>query len=507
VGKASFKPRRYWGGRTFRFSFSSFRYGQNFSIRRFSITEAALLLMMAYLTSKGLGVIRQTIFNALFGTGFQASAYYAASRLPDTLFNLIAGGTLSIAFIPVFLFYEKEHGSREVWRLTSLVFNLLLVTLTVFVLIAEFLAPTFVSHILVPGFSPSEQALTTTLTRIMLVQPLILGLGTIATAILNGKRQFLLPAISIAIYDLGLIVGLLFSLTIPGVGIYGPTFGLLASAICQVAVQIPGILKQGAHYSFIWNLKHPGLLQVMRLLGPNLLAVGIASIGFILDTHFASYLPDPASIPAIQNAYMIFTLPLTLIAQAVGQSLLPQITTQATHGRYVRMSSITLKIVGGSVLVSLPITIIMYLLGMPLIRVLFQHGAFTAHSSTLTYTALIGYAVGLPGLAASALLISTFYALKDAWTPLLTNVLTLVLRISLIVLFLKLLTVTYAILAIPLAMSISGVLEAGFLGLILFARLNAKMKTDKGMQRLVQRRLRAKSRPMQTKALVSPTGK
>jgi putative peptidoglycan lipid II flippase len=345
------------------------------------------------------------------------------------------------------------------------------------------------------------------LTRIMLVQPLILGLGTIATAILNGKRQFLLPALSIAIYDLGLIAGLLFSLTIPAVGIYGPTCGLLISAICQVAVQIPGILKQGAHYTFIWNLKHPGLYQVMRLLGPNLLAVGIASIGFLLDTHFASYLHDTASIPAIQNAYMIFTLPLTLIAQAVGQSLLPQITTQATHGRYVRMSSIILKIIGGSVLVSIPITIIMYLLGMPLIRILFQHGAFSAHSSALTYSALIGYALGLPGLAASGLLISSFYALKDAWTPLLTNALTLALRIGLIVLLLKLLTVTYAILAIPLALSVSGTLEAGFLSMILFARLIAKMKTDKGMQRLVQRRLHAKSHSIQTKALVSPAGK
>jgi hypothetical protein len=116
--------------------------------------------------------------------------------------------------------------------------------------------PAFVNNLLVPGLPPSEKALTTTPTRIMLLQPLILGLGTIATAILNSKRQFLLPALSIAVYDLGLIGGLLFSLARPGVGIYGPTFGLLASALCLVGVQIPGLLKQGVQYTFIWNLKH-----------------------------------------------------------------------------------------------------------------------------------------------------------------------------------------------------------------------------------------------------------
>lgn len=503
--ESSSKRHKHWGGRTFRFSLTSFRFGQNFSLRRFSITEAALLLIMAYITSKGLGVIRQSIFNALFGTGPDASAYYAAFRLPDTLFNLIAGGALSQAFIPVFLSYEKEHGSKEVWRLASLVFNLLLVVLTALVLIAELFAPAFVSHLLVPGFSPSKQALTITLTRIMLMHPLILGLGTIATAVLNGKRQFLLPAVSIAIYDFGLIGGLLFSLAIPAIGIYGPTFGLLASAVCQVAVQIPGLLKQGAHYTFIWDIKHPGLREVMRLLGPNVLAVGIASTGIIIDTAFASFLPDTSSIAAMQNAYMIFALPLTLIALAIGQSLLPQITTQATYGRYVRMGQTILKVVGGAVLLSIPASVALFLLGKPAIHILFEHGAFSRHSANLTNMALLGYAIGLPGLTAGALLVLSFYALKDARTPLLTNIVALAARISLIVLLLKLLAGTYTILAIPLAMGIAGTVEAVLLCLILLVRLLQKVKIDKGMQRLYQRRLHARHQKRQTKPLVSLT--
>ncbi len=450
-----------WVGRTFGFNLNNFRFGKDFSIRRFSITEAALLLMMAYIASRGLGVLRQSIFNALFGTGPEANAYYAAARLPDTLFNLIAGGALSHAFIPIFVSYEK-NGQREAWRLTSLVFNVLLVILTAFVLVSEFLAPAFVSHYLVPGYSPSEQALTSTLTRIMLIQPLILGLGTIATAILNSKRQFLLPALSIAVYNFGLIGGLLFSLAIPGIGIYGPTFGILAAAGCQVAVMVPGLLKQGVRYTFIWNLKHPGLYEVMRLLGPNALAVGVVSVGFIVDTYFASYLPDQASLSALHNAQMLYALPLALVAQAISQAALPQLSTLAAAGHYIRLRKTTLKIIGGAVLLSVPSAVLLDLWGRPTIHILFQHGAFTRHSTNLT--------------------------LKDARTPLFTNLFALAMRYGLIVLLLKLMTGTSVIMAIPLAATVSVTAEALLLYLLLFLRLRAKVKVDKGMQRLQHQR-------------------
>lgn len=482
-------PRRSrWGGRTFRFNPASFRLKGNASTRRFSITEAAFLLMLASLTSKGLGVIRQTLFNTLFGTGPDATAYYAAFQLPDTLFTLIAGGAFTYAFIPVFLSYEKNHGAYEVWRLTSLVLNVLLVGLSLLVFVGELIAPAFVTHVLVPGLPPAQQALTTSLTRIMLLHSLILGGGTVATAVLNSKRQFLLPALSIAIYDVGLIGGLLVTLAVPKVGIYGQTYGLLASAVCQVAVQLPGLRQQGARYTFLWDLRHPGLKDVMHLLLPNILAVGIAASGSILETSFASYLPDKGSIPALHNASLLFALPLTLVGQVVGQALLPHLTTQATHGRYVRMSQTLLNIVGMALAISLPATLLLYIGGQPAIHLLFQHGSFDAHSTMLTSLALLGYAVGLPGLTASALLILSFYALKDARTPLMTNIVTLIVRISLILFLLRVLSGTATIMALPLAASITGTGEALVLGLLLWTRLRAKAKTDRGLLRLQQRR-------------------
>src|SRR5205085_3044549 len=191
-----------------------------------------------------------------------------------------------------------------------------------------------------------------------------------------------------------------------------------------------------------------------------------------------------SSIAAMNNALMLYGVPSVVLALAIGQSLLPQITIQATQGRYMRMSQTILKIVGGAVLLSIPAALVLYFLGKPAIHIFFQHGAFNAHSVALTSMALLGYAIGLPGLTANALLILCFYAMKDARTPLLTNIATLAVRISLIVLFLKVFTGTYAILALPLAMAVSGTAEAALLCLILFLRLRFKMKTDKSLQRL-----------------------
>lgn len=478
VGIPSSQPSDRWGIGPFRFQFrlEKFRLDRDLLLRRFGIAEAAFLLMMAYLASRGLGVIRQTLFNALFGTGSQANAYYAAFRLPDLLFSLIAGGALIQAFVPVFVSYEKEHGQSETWRLTSLVFNVSLVALTSVILIAEFAAPAFVSHWLVPGYSPAEQSLTTSLTRIMLFHTLILGLGTIITGVLESKRQFLLPAVSIAIYNFALIGGLLVTWMFPRVGIYGPAYGVVVGAGCQVLVQIPGLVKQKFKYSFFWDLKNAGLHQVLFLLGPNIVAVGIASIVLVIDTAFTSYLADKASLSAIHNAFMLFDLPAALLGQTLALAALPQLSSLSADRQLLSFRHLLFKIVSGAVLISIPTAIVLSIFGRPAIHLLFQHGAFTKHSASLTSLALLGYAVGLPGNIASLILMRSFYALKNAIIPLLTNILALAAHVSLLVFLLKTLTGTYVILAIPLAAGITATLEACLLGLLLLWFLRIRIK-------------------------------
>lgn len=469
-------PERLTGIRLFRFRFhlANFRPGRTLLQRRFSIAEGAALFMVAIVASRGLGVIRQSMFNAVFSVGPSANAYYAAARLPDLLFSLIAGGALSHAFIPVFTSYDKEQGREAAWRLSSLVFNLLLVTLTAALLAGELLAPAYVNHLLVPGYDPATQAMTTTLTRIMLLQALFLGLGTIITALLNSKRQFFLPAVAVAIYNIGPIVGLLFTLLIPSIGIYGPTCGIVVAALIHVAVQIPALLKQSPRYFFAWSLKDPGLRQVIRLLGPNIASVAIASVSFTIDTAFVSYLADKGSLAALHNAYTIFALPVALLAQATAQSVLPRLSSLAASGSYTRLRQLAIKILASGLCLGIPTALLLCVLGRPLIHVVFQHGAFGKHAANLTGAALIGYAVGLPAVIAIALMMSTFYSFKDALTPFITNVFNFGIHLALILLLLGHFKGPDAILAIPLAASGSATIEALLLGLLLFWRLRAK---------------------------------
>ena len=457
--------------------------------------------MLGLLVSRALGVVRQIIFSALFGTGPAAAAYVVSSNLPDTLFNLIAGGALTNAFVPIFLSYEKNKGEMEAWRLTSLVFNVLLVAITLVVTVAEFLTPAYVSNILIRGY-PEIQPLTTSLTRIMLVQTLILGVGTVATGVLNSKRQFLLPAVSIAVYNFGVIGGLLVTKMVPGVGIYGPTYGVVAAAILQTIILFPALFKQGMRYSFVWNLRDPGLQEILRLLLPSALATGVSYVGVLAGVFFSSYLTDRDSIAALHYADMLQALPAALIGQAISQSLLPHLAVQAAAGRYIRMRQTALKVIGISILITVPAAIVLAVAGQPLIHLLFQHGAFTQHSSDLTNLALLGYVCTLPGQAGGVLLSSAFFALKDARTPFLTNTYALVSRWGMLYLLFHLLAGSpFMILAVPLASVWSSTSESVILCVLLLLRLRKYIKQDKGMQRLQRYRLYLQGLRQQTLAV------
>ena len=179
---------------------------------------------------------------------------------------------------------------------------------------------------------------------------------------------------------------------------------------------------------------------------------------------------------------MLFALPVALLAQAVAQAALPRMSSLATDGHYLHLRHLMRKVVGAAVLLSIPTALLLVILGKPVIHLLFQHGAFTRHSSSLTYLALIGYAIGLPGVVAGDLLARSFYALKDARTPLFTNIFALIVRFGFIIFLLKLLAGASVLLAIPLAASGALTAEALLLCLLLFLRLRAKIKRETTMQ-------------------------
>ncbi len=204
---------------------------RNLLTREYSVGEASFILMASFFLSAALGAVRQVLFNAQFGVSPQANAYYAAFRLPDTLFSLIAGGALSSAMIPVLLNARQKEGEESGWRLISVVLTCLLSVFALLILAVEIFTPALVTRLLAPGFDSETSDLTVRLTRIMLIQPMILLLGSVATAVLNSRNQFLLTGLSIVSHNVSLIASILMLKLFPNLGIFGPTLGVIGGAI------------------------------------------------------------------------------------------------------------------------------------------------------------------------------------------------------------------------------------------------------------------------------------
>ena len=440
--------------------------------REVSIGEASVILMASFFFSALLGAVRQVLFNAEFGAGREANAYYAAFRLPDTLFSLIAGGALSSAMIPVLLSTSRAEGEAAGRRLTSLVLSTLLAVFALVVLLGELFAPPFVNGLLAPGFDAETSALTVTLTRIMLVQPLILAVGSVATAVLNSRNQFVLTALSVVSHNVALITGILAARLYPDLGIYGPTLGVVGGALLQVLILSPGLRGRGSGVRPVWDLGDRRLREVTRLLIPNGLAVGVGYAGFILDTAFASKAGEAAALPAIQNAWLLVGLPIALLGQAVGQAAFPRLAAHAAAMDWPRMRRTLFQALGAVIALAIPALLGLLILGRTVIRVLFEHGKFGAAAGALTYDVLAVYALALPAYVGTEVVTRGLIALRDTRTPLLTNLIQLAGRATIVALLLG----AAGVVAIPIAFAATATAETVLLSCVLLLKMQRRMR-------------------------------
>ena len=447
---------------------------KNLLTREYSVGEASFILMASFFLSAALGAVRQVLFNAQFGVSPEANAYYAAFRLPDTLFSLIAGGALSSAMIPVLLNARQKDGEAAGWRLISVVLTSLLAVFALLILAVEIFAPALVTRLLAPGFDAETSDLTVTLTRIMLIQPMILLLGSVATAVLNSRNQFLLTGLSIVSHNISLIVSILSLKLFPSLGILGPTAGVIGGALLQALILSPGLRGGGYSVGILLDFADQRLREVVRLLIPNGLSVSVNYAGFIVDTSFATRAADPAGLAAIYNAFLLVGLPIALLGQAIGQATFPRLAAQAEAGNWNEMRRVLMRSLGISIALALPAVAALLLLGRPTIRILFERGEFTSAAGDLTFSVLVAYAIALPAYVATEVITRGLVSLRDTRTPLFTNSGQLIARILLISLLLPRMDVV----AIPAAFAISATLETLVLAVVLFLKLRTRSQSE-----------------------------
>lgn len=382
------------------------------------IAQAASIVMVAFALSRVLGLVRQMAIAGQFGTGAGMDAYQAAFRLPDIIFQLVAGGALASAFIPTFTGYLTRGDRAGAWRLASTIVNLLLVILTLTAALSALITPWLVDWIIAPGFDAETAALTARLMRVMLISSVIFGISGVIMGALNAHQHFLLPAVAPMFYNLAIIGGALF-LASP-MGVMGLAVGVVAGSVLHLLIQVPGLMRLGAHYTPGLTVRDPGVREVVRLMGPRVLGLAVVHLNFLVNTNMASRLGEGA-VSALNFAWLLMLLPQGVFAQAVATAAFPTFAEQMARGERAAMRSAlaaTLRVIFA---LSLPAAVGLAVLRGPLVALLFERGAFGGTSTDLVAWALLFYALGLVAHAGLEIVARAFYAMHDTKTPLLVG--------------------------------------------------------------------------------------
>ena len=380
------------------------------------IARAAGLVMVAFLFSQTAGLIRRILVADAFGAGMEMDAFLAANRVVETLFNLVAGGALGSAFIPIFTEYLAKEEKRSAWELASAIANIVLVTLSLLAALAAVFAPQIVRHALAPGFSaePAKEALAVRLLRIQLVSAVIFGLSGLVMGILNSHQIFLIPALTPSMYQLGMIFGVL--VLAPRMGIEGLAWGVVLGSSLHLVLQLPVLFKQRGHYFFTLGLHLPGVREVIRLMGPRLLGVAIVQINFWINIWLASNMPD-GSVAGLSYGFALMLMAEIAIAQSIATAAMPTLAEQYALGKIDELRHSLASSLRGALFLAIPATVGLILLRKPLIVLLYQHGEFDTRATALVSWALLWYAAGLVGHSMVEILARAFYALHDTKTP------------------------------------------------------------------------------------------
>ena len=292
------------------------------SVANRKIAKAAGVVMIALAFSMLVGLVRRVVMANAFGTSLQIEAFSAANRVSETLFNLVAGGALSSAFIPTFTTLLVKEDRTGAWKLASSVGNLILIILSIVGVIAAIFAPLIVRYLLAPGFAadPYKEQLTINLLRLMLPAAVVFGLSGLVMGILNSYQVFFIPALAPSMYSLGMIFGVI--VLEPYLGIYGLAWGVLIGASLHLLMQVPSLLKLRGNYYATLGLIDASVHEVGRLMGPRLLGVAVVQINFWVNVWLASFMVE-GSVNGLLFAFALMLVPQAVIAQSVAIAAMP----------------------------------------------------------------------------------------------------------------------------------------------------------------------------------------
>jgi putative peptidoglycan lipid II flippase len=361
------------------------------------------------------GIFRNIVIAREFGIGADLDAYYAAFRLPDLLFTIVAGGALATAFIPVFADFLTDGDLTGAWRLASAITNVVVLIVIVFAAGVALTAPWLVRNFIAPGFTPAQQTDTVTVMRVVLLSTLLFGISAVQGSVLHGFKHFFLPALGAVLYPVGIAAGALF--LAPRMGIRGLAYGAVIGAALHLAVKVPGLIHYGFHWWPMLGLRWKAVHRVGILMGPRVLDLAVFQLTMLITTNLASRL-GTGRISALEWGWGAMQLPETVIGTAFGLVAFPTLAELAARGDRNGLRSTLGETLREVLALTVPAAFGMVLLGRPLLQVLYERGAFDPAATEAVFIALEFYAIGLAGQSCLELVARAFFAQQDTITPL-----------------------------------------------------------------------------------------
>ncbi|MEN6464178.1 MAG: murein biosynthesis integral membrane protein MurJ [Syntrophaceae bacterium] len=392
------------------------------------VAKAAGVVGISTMLSRIFGFIRDMVVARYFGAGMVTDAFFVAFRIPNLLRRLLAEGSLTVSFVPVFTEYLKVKTREEALELANVAFTLLSIILVAVSIIGVLLSPYIVAF-MAPGFmdTPDKFALTVLLTKIMFPYIFFISLVALCMGILNSLRHFAAPALSPVVLNLAMIGAALFLRDFFEEPVLALAVGVMIGGLLQLGMQVPALLGKGVRLRPDFKFRHPGVKRIGILMIPAAFGAAVYQINIFISTLIASFLPG-GSVSFLYYADRVVELPLGVFAIAIGTASLPSLSDQVSRGKFDEMKdtlSFSLRLI---LFIAIPASIALIALREPIISVLFQRGAFDSMSTVLTAQALLYYSLGLWAFSAIRVVVSGFYALQDTKTPVQVGVAALIIN-------------------------------------------------------------------------------
>jgi putative peptidoglycan lipid II flippase len=367
------------------------------------------------LLSRISGFLRDVIIANLFGAGLYTDAFFAAFRIPNILRRLLAEGTLTISFVPIFTEYLANKSKEEAFDLVNISFSFISILLIIVSIIGIIFSPIIVK-IITPGFSSYKFDLTVLLNRIMFPYIFFIGLVALSMGILNSLKHFLAPALSPVLLNISMILSavLLYKYTNPP--IIALALGVIIGGCFQFLLQIPFLIKKGLKFRFNLNYSHPAIKEIFLLALPASTGAAVYQINIFVSLILASFLKE-GSISYLYYANRLIELPLGVFAVALGTVVLPAMSKQASLNNIEEFKETFAFSVRFVLFFTIPAMIGLIVLGVPVINILFERGRFNFEDTILTSKALFFYSLGLWAISLTRITSTAFYSLKDTKTP------------------------------------------------------------------------------------------